>query len=603
MQRVVLGAVCVLVIGVYAYIARSVELRSFNPQAADQYYNLLVQGFRGGQLNLKKEAPPGLSQLADPYTANLGSLDQIGSGRMMDLSYYKGRLYLYFGVTPALLLFWPFVALTGHYLVYVQAVTIFCAIGFLAGTALLGTLWRRYFAEVSVGVVAAGALAFGLGTGIPMILPFCDVYEVAISCGYMLTMLALGGVWCALHESERKALWLAVASAVYGLAVGARPNLLLGAIILLAPVAQAWADRHPIRVLLAAAVGPITIIGLGLMLYNALRFDNPFEFGLHYLLAGGPHTEQHFRLAYFWFNFQVYFLRSVGWSRHFPFVQAMTAPPLPPGHGNLHRTFGILANVPIAWLAFAAPLAWRKRSAAESSILRWFITAVALLCVICALLLCFLCFNAGRYEMDFVPALVLLAVVGILGCERTLADRPVWRRAVRCGWGLLLGFSVAFNLFACVENYALSQYYIGNSLWRIGKSHDAAGYFEQALRIKPYYAEAHSDLGTVLQQEGKIEEAISHYEQAVRIRPDKALTHYNLGGALMQVGRVQEAISHWEQAVQIKPDFVEAHYNLGLALEQTGNAPEAVKHFEQALQIRPDFTDARNALARLQAGR
>jgi tetratricopeptide (TPR) repeat protein len=42
---------------------------------------------------------------------------------------------------------------------------------------------------------------------------------------------------------------------------------------------------------------------------------------------------------------------------------------------------------------------------------------------------------------------------------------------------------------------------------------------------------------------------------------------------------------------------------LGLALEQTGNAPEAVKHFEQALQIRPDFTDARNALARLQAGR
>jgi hypothetical protein len=34
---------------------------------ADTYYNLLVQGFRAGQLSLKKEVPPGLAQLADPY--------------------------------------------------------------------------------------------------------------------------------------------------------------------------------------------------------------------------------------------------------------------------------------------------------------------------------------------------------------------------------------------------------------------------------------------------------------------------------------------------------------------------------------------------------
>jgi predicted negative regulator of RcsB-dependent stress response len=354
--------------------------------------------------------------------------------------------------------------------------------------------------------------------------------------------------------------------------------------------------------LLVAATGPITIIGLGLMLYNVLRFDNPFEFGWHYLLAGVPRKEQSFSLGYLWFNLQVYFLKSVGWSRHFPFVQAMTAPPLPPGHGHWQRTFGVLMNVPLVWLALAAPLAWRNRSPRGSSILHWFIASVAILFVICALFLCFFNYSASRYELDFVPALVLLAVVGILGCERALADRPVWRRAVRCGWGLLLGFSVAFNLFACVESFALSHYYIGTALWQRGKSPDAISQFEQAIRIKPDYTEAHCDLGAALQQEGKIEGAIGHYEQALRIRPDKALLHYNLGGALMQVGRVQEAIGHWEQAVQIKPDFVEAHYNLGIALEQTGKAREAVKHFEQALQIRPDFTDARNALARLRTG-
>ena len=218
-----LAAVCALVIGVYAYMAQSGALESLSQNAADAYYNLLVQGFRAGQLSLKKEVPPGLAQLADPYDPTANAVYQARPYRLLDLSYYKGRLYLYFGVTPALILFWPFVALTGHYLFHRQAVVIFCAIGFLASVGLLRALWRRYFAEVSVGVVAAGALALGLATGVPVMLPRSDVYEVAISCGYMLTMLALGAIWCALHEPERRCRWLAAASVAYGLAVGARP--------------------------------------------------------------------------------------------------------------------------------------------------------------------------------------------------------------------------------------------------------------------------------------------------------------------------------------------------------------------------------------------
>ena len=62
-----LAAVCALVIGVYAYMAQSGLLELLSPSAADTYYNLLVRGFRAGQLSLKKEVPPGLAQLADPY--------------------------------------------------------------------------------------------------------------------------------------------------------------------------------------------------------------------------------------------------------------------------------------------------------------------------------------------------------------------------------------------------------------------------------------------------------------------------------------------------------------------------------------------------------
>src|SRR5579859_5564700 len=230
-----LVAVCALVIGIYVYMSQSGLLELLSPSAADTYYNLLVRGFQARQLSLQKEAPPGLAELANPYDPTANAPYRLMPNRLHDLSYYKGRLYLYFGVTPALVLFWPFAALTGQYLFHRQAVTVFCAVGFLASVGLLYALWRRYFTDVSAGVVAACALALGLATGVPVLLSQADIYQVPIACGYMLIMLALGSVWCALYEPEpRKSLrCLVMASALYGLAVGARPKLLFGAVILI----------------------------------------------------------------------------------------------------------------------------------------------------------------------------------------------------------------------------------------------------------------------------------------------------------------------------------------------------------------------------------
>jgi hypothetical protein len=106
-----LAAVCVLVIGVYAYVVQPGVLELRDSNAAEAYYNLLVQGFSAGQLGVKEEVPPGLAELADPYDLST----YVRTSGLLDLSYYKNRLYLYFGVTPALILFWPYAALTGHY--------------------------------------------------------------------------------------------------------------------------------------------------------------------------------------------------------------------------------------------------------------------------------------------------------------------------------------------------------------------------------------------------------------------------------------------------------------------------------------------------------
>ena len=105
---VMLGTICALVIGFYAWSARPGWLGMRTARAEDAYYNLVVRGFRAGQLDLKAEVPPGLAQLADPYdpVANADYL-LVDGHPLWDLSYYRGKLYLYYGVPPALVLFWP----------------------------------------------------------------------------------------------------------------------------------------------------------------------------------------------------------------------------------------------------------------------------------------------------------------------------------------------------------------------------------------------------------------------------------------------------------------------------------------------------------------
>jgi tetratricopeptide (TPR) repeat protein len=634
----VFGIVCALVIGIFAWIAEpSLSLESKSPRTEDSYYNLLVQGFRAGHLNMKIEAPPGLAQLADPYdpAVNSAYIEDVS-----DLSYYKGKLYLYFGVTPALVLYWPYASLTGHYLSDKDAVVIFFALGFLVATGLLHAVWRRYFPAASIWVAMIGMLALGLVIGTQKVLTlWCNVYEIAIVCGFAFTMVSLAAIWCALHESKRKVLWLLMASLAYGLAVGSRPTLLFGVIILLMPVAQAWraaaepSSRRRVGLLLAAAVCPVTVIGLGLMLYNNLRFDSPFEFGWHYQVQGSyrPTTVQQFSLHYLWFNFRFYFLEPMRWGGHFPFLHGVPLLPLPSGHNGVGDPYGgILSKNPLVWLVLAAPLAWRNRPMEVVSVLRWFVTAVCLLFVICALTICLFFTALSRYELDFLPALMLLAAIGILGLERALVGSLVWRHIVRWGLCLLLAYSVVFSLLASVEAHAEANCLVGNSLLSQGRADEAiiqyqkalalwpesansrAGLgstfyktkqldeaiiqYQKALEIKPDFAQAYNNLGYCFLSQGLVNEAITQFQKVLEIKPDFAETHNTLGDCLFQKGRLNEAIVQYQKALEIKPDFVEAHNNLGFSLFQIGRVNEAIIQFQKALEIEPDFAEAQNNL-------
>jgi len=295
------------------------------------------------------------------------------------------------------------------------------------------------------------------------------------------------------------------------------------------PVMQEWSagskqDERPWPVvarMLAAAMVPISLIGFGLLLYNYLRFENPFEFGEHYMLSGNKENDMNhlFGVKYLWFDFRANFLQPVCWSTSFPFVKEIPLPPPPPGMLVLENPFGILSNSPLVWMALAAPLTWQKRTLGERSTLRFFMAATAALLAISSLTLCLFAGACARYQVDSVPVLVLLAASGVLGLERALAANPRWRCVARGGWIAALLFSVVVSLLMTVQRYAVEQFRDGLGQLHLGRTKEAMPYFAEALRINPSYAMAHYYYAVDLVQSGRLPEAISEYEQTLRIDP------------------------------------------------------------------------------------
>jgi len=153
------------------------------------------------------------------------------------------------------------------------------------------------------------------------------------------------------------------------------------------------------------------------------------------------------------------------------------------------------------------------------------------------------------------------------------------------------------HTLGCTTGNYVARLNLGIALLQKGRMDEAITQFQQALEIKPDYADAHNNLGNVLLQTGRVDEAIAHFQNALRISPDLAVVHINLGNALMQKGRVDEAIAHYQNALQIKSDNADDHNNLGNVLLQKGRVDEAITQFQLALEIKPDYADAHYNLA------
>jgi hypothetical protein len=101
-------------------------------------------------------------------------------------------------------------------------------------------------------------------------------------------------------------------------------------------------------------------------------------------------------------------------------------------------------------------------------------------------------------------------------------------------------------------------------------------------------------------KQGRLEEARQHLERAVRLKPDFAYAWSNLGSALLELDQVDEAIICGQRAIALQPHLAPAYVNLGAAWLRQGLLEKALEAYRWAVNQRPDLANARNTLGIMQ---
>jgi protein O-mannosyl-transferase len=123
--------------------------------------------------------------------------------------------------------------------------------------------------------------------------------------------------------------------------------------------------------------------------------------------------------------------------------------------------------------------------------------------------------------------------------------------------------------------------------------------FNYALKVTEDNFIAQLGIGNVWLKRDVYWIARLHYQEALRIKPDYAEAHCNLAIILFNEGRVAEAEAGFREALKYKPDLVDAHNNLGIALIHKNEFHEAAAHFAKALELQPGYVVAKQNLERL----
>ncbi|MBI4509039.1 MAG: tetratricopeptide repeat protein [Deltaproteobacteria bacterium] len=128
----------------------------------------------------------------------------------------------------------------------------------------------------------------------------------------------------------------------------------------------------------------------------------------------------------------------------------------------------------------------------------------------------------------------------------------------------------------------------GRRLYELGDDlKGARTSLDEALKLRPDYAEAYLYRALVTQHDHGVAAARSDFETALKLRPAMKEAHRHFGEALADSGEISAAEAHYRQALALDPRYPEALYLLGKLLRGKGDLDGAVKLLEAHATVAP----------------
>lgn len=207
-----------------------------------------------------------------------------------DVSFYKGKFYLYFGATPAIFLHLPFFFIAQRYMPDSLAVLIFIYGSLIWSTLLLNHLKNLYFENLPNWIINTCILVLGFSNLAPFMLSQDrpHFYVIAISAGCFFLTGAIYWLSKGIINDSININNLALGSLFLGLCIGCRPHFFFTGIILLTIVFFFLKKRRlnfHFKNMFLALIVPFLFCLILQLLYNYYRFDNITEFGVKYQLT------------------------------------------------------------------------------------------------------------------------------------------------------------------------------------------------------------------------------------------------------------------------------------------------------------------------------
>lgn len=422
-----LGHIWALVFTIYAWFITFGNFTTW--RNTTRYYTQLADAFRKGQLYVDAEPGGALLAAEDPYNPN---------GRppfdteIWDMSLYKGRLYLYWGPVPALMIL-PIQLITHTAITDIYPVYFFFCGLLIFNSLIILKLWRRFFPDVPARNVIASILLIGLILPILWCLNKPEVYQAAIGAGQFFL---ISGIYFAISALENNAArgkrYLFLAGLFWVCSVGSRAMNVLP-LFFFVPFVLAWMLKNMPKPIpwakyietAASLLLPLIAGGAALGWYNWARFDSPFEFGLRYQITIHnlnqimPLT---FQADYVLPNLYAYVFQPFEFVEKFPFIQPVTITGFferfgitPPKIYFSGRMTGMLVYAPFLVLAFL-PF-FSKIEAADGGVPRdprypFAVVLLAASFLINFFSLLFFFFGVLRYSVDIISQITLLAILG-----------------------------------------------------------------------------------------------------------------------------------------------------------------------------------------------